>query len=114
MFEIAWVALVGPAPGPVTVVLVSAVVILVLLALLLVSGWQRRWVGKALAGLFTVYVGTMGLGGGPGELASYGMPVLVGGALLVSASPARRRSRRPGHHVAVGPARSRRLDRTGA
>lgn len=62
----------------------------ILLVPLLLSGWQRRWVGKALAGLFTVYVVAMGLSVGPGELAAYGMPVLVGGALLVSASPTRR------------------------
>lgn len=68
---------------------VFATAVEVVLALLLVSGAQRRWVGKATAGLFVVYLVSMTLTVGPGAVAAYALPILVGGALLVSAIPAR-------------------------
>ena len=76
---------------------VAATVTEVTLGLLLLSGWQRRWVGKATAGLLTVYVVTMALTVGLDALATFAVPVLVGGALLVSTCPARRAAgRQPG------------------
>ncbi|MDN5726005.1 MAG: hypothetical protein L0G99_08765 [Propionibacteriales bacterium] len=76
--------------GPVSVVAGAlATVVEILLAGLLISGRLRRWVGKATAGLFVVYLLTMLLALGPGEVATYGVPILVGGALLVSAAPTR-------------------------
>lgn len=71
---------------------VAATMLEALLAGMLFSGWQRRWVGKALAGLLLTYMVAMASSVGLGEVATYGVPVLVGGALLVSASPARRRT----------------------
>jgi hypothetical protein len=73
-----------PSHAVLAVVAVVATVVEVVLALLLLSGWQRRWVGKALAGLFSVYLVAMATSLGLDEVATYGMPVLVGGALLVS------------------------------
>ncbi|MGH3095063.1 MAG: hypothetical protein ACRDMV_03585 [Streptosporangiales bacterium] len=87
---------------------VLATVAEAVLSLLLLSGWQRRWAGKALAGLFTVYLLALAVNLGLDEVARYGMPVLIGGALLLSACPARRTEGRergvPDHRVraAVG------------
>jgi hypothetical protein len=69
---------------------VAATVTEVVLGALLVCGWQRRWVGKATAGLFAVYVVTMSIGLGLDAVATFGLPVLVGGALLVSSSSVHR------------------------
>ncbi|MEV6488667.1 hypothetical protein AB0M20_08530 [Actinoplanes sp. NPDC051633] len=60
------------------------------LAIWLVSGRQRRWAGKAAAGLLTVYLVAMGLAIGLTEVARFALPIQIGGALLVSAIPARR------------------------
>lgn len=76
-----------------TMAAVSATFIECILAVLLITGRLRRWVGKATAGLFTVYLIAMLLTLGPGEVARYAMPMLIGGALLVSASPVRLRAR---------------------
>lgn len=82
--------LLGGVPRPwASVAAVFATAVEVVLALLLVSGAQRRWVGKATAGLFVVYLVSMTLTVGPGAVAAYALPILVGGALLVSAIPAR-------------------------
>jgi hypothetical protein len=56
----------------------------------LIAGVARRWVGKATAGLLVVYVVAMAWSLGLSSLAVYAVPVLVGGALLVSAGPERR------------------------
>lgn len=69
---------------------VAATVVEVALGALLVSGRQRRWAGKACAGLFAVYLLLMLPGVGVEETLRYGVPTLVGGALLVSATPDRR------------------------
>jgi uncharacterized membrane protein YphA (DoxX/SURF4 family) len=63
----------------------------VTLAVLLVSGWQRRWVAKATAGLFVVYTIALAFSSQRVDLVTYAMPVLVGGALVLSATPVRRR-----------------------
>lgn len=57
------------------------------LGVALVVGWQRRWVGKAAAGLLTAYLLLMLGTGELAEVARFALPVLVGGALLVSATP---------------------------
>ena len=57
------------------------------LAVTLLLGWQRRWVGKATAGLLTVYLVTTWVALGPAEVARYAVPILIGGALLVSTCP---------------------------
>jgi len=62
----------------------------VALAVWLLSGWQRRWAGKAAAGLLAVYLLAMGFAFGPAEVARFALPIQIGGALLVSAVPSRR------------------------
>lgn len=75
----------------------------VALSVLLVSGYQRRWVGKAAAGLLAVYLVSMAASVGLNPVATYAVPILVGGALLISACPPesqrpREVSRRPAEH----------------
>jgi hypothetical protein len=60
------------------------------LAALLVTGWQRRWVGKATAGLLTAYLVAMAASVGWADVARYALPLLIGGALLVTVTPDRR------------------------
>jgi hypothetical protein len=104
-----WPAFVGytarllPGAGHDVVVVAAAAATAaeVALGVLLLSGWQRRWVGKATAGLLVVYLVAMSLTVGADAVATFGVPVLVGGALLVSTCPARRPAgRRPGHVLA--------------
>ncbi len=78
------------APGAEGVAVVATVAE-VALAVALLSGWQRRWVGKATAGLLFCYLVAMAASVGWGEVARYGVPIQVGGALLVTVS-----GRRPG------------------
>ena len=59
---------------------------------LLLVGRQRRWAGKITAGLLVVYLVSMSLTLGPDDVALFAVPILVGGALLISAVPARRRA----------------------
>jgi hypothetical protein len=59
----------------------------IVLAFWLVSGRWRRWAGKAAAGLLVVYGLAMVFTVGPDDLARYALPLVVGGALLVSATP---------------------------
>lgn len=63
---------------------VAATVVELVLAGLLLSGWQRRWVAKATSGLLALYTLLMWTSMGAGEVAKYAVPILVGGALLVS------------------------------
>lgn len=77
----------GPAPVAVTAAAVGATVVEVALGLAMASGWQRRWIGKAVAGLFVVYLLTMLSSAAREDVLRYAMPVLIGGALLVSATP---------------------------
>ena len=60
------------------------------LAVWLLSGWQRRWAGKAAAGLLAFYLLAMGFAIGFTEVAHFALPLQIGGALLVSAIPSRR------------------------
>lgn len=89
---VAYTARLLPVASPRLVALaaVAATATEVVLAVLLVSGWQRRWVGKATAGLLLVYLVAMAWGLGGAAVAAYGVPLLVGGALLVSTCPAGR------------------------
>ncbi|NYI70057.1 putative membrane protein YphA (DoxX/SURF4 family) [Naumannella cuiyingiana] len=75
-----------PAPA-VTVAAIAATIAEAVLGVALIVGWQRRWVGKAAAGLFAVYLVAMLPSVGAGEVVRYGVPMLIGGALLVSATP---------------------------
>jgi hypothetical protein len=59
----------------------------IVLALWLISGRRRRWAGKAAAGLLVVYGLAMAFTVGPDDLARYALPLVVGGALLVSSTP---------------------------
>jgi hypothetical protein len=59
----------------------------VVLGIALLTGWQRRWVGKAAAGLLGAYLVLMWTSVGVAEVARFALPVLVGGALLASATP---------------------------
>lgn len=69
----------------------AATVIEVGLVVGLLLGRQRRWVGKAAAGLLTIYLVTMAFSLGGDAVARYAVPVLIGGALLVSTCPRTRR-----------------------
>jgi hypothetical protein len=73
-----WATLVQPAA-------VTATVAELTLGLLLVAGPWWRWTGKATAGLFVVYLVAMVPGMGVGSVLEYGVPVLIGGALVASA-----------------------------
>lgn len=62
----------------------------VTLAVVLLTGWQRRWAGKAAAGLLTFYLFAMAASVGFGDVAHYALPLEIGGALLVTVCPAAR------------------------
>ena len=81
----------GTGRGLVVAAATAATAVEIVLGVLLVIGWQRRWVGKATAGLLLVYLVSMANGPGVDAVATYAVPTLVGGALLVSGCPARRR-----------------------
>jgi hypothetical protein len=72
-----WSALVSPAA-------VAATAAELALGLLLIAGPWWRWSGTATAGLFTVYLLAMVPGMGAASVLEYGVPVLVGGALVTS------------------------------
>ncbi|QHC00691.1 hypothetical protein EK0264_10580 [Epidermidibacterium keratini] len=91
-----YTAVLVPVGGLATAAAVLATVAEAVLAVLLLSGWQRRWVGKATAGLLLAYLLAMALSPARTEIVQYGVPVLIGGALLLSATPTR---------VASGPGR---------
>jgi len=73
--------------GLVVAAAVSATVTEAVLAIWLASGWAYRWAGKAAAGLLTVYLVVMGFTVGLADVATYAVPLLVGGALLTSVRP---------------------------
>jgi hypothetical protein len=77
-----WDALVQPAA-------VAATISELTLGLLLLIGAWWRWTGKATAGLFVVYLIAMVPGMGTASVLEYGVPVLIGGALVASARGAR-------------------------
>jgi hypothetical protein len=72
-----WDSLVQPAAVAATVVELS-------LGTLLMLGLWWRWIGKATAGLFVVYLVAMVPGMGATSVLQYAVPVLVGGALVAS------------------------------
>ncbi|NYH93348.1 MauE/DoxX family redox-associated membrane protein [Actinopolymorpha rutila] len=78
-----WDRLVVPAA-------VAATVAEVVLGVLLVVGPWQRWTGKATAGLFVIYLLAMIPGMGSASILEYGLPVLIGGALVSSARGDRR------------------------
>lgn len=81
------------------------------LCVLLITGWQRRWVAKAAAGLLLVYLLTMLASLGGDAVALYGVSLLIGGALLVSSCPV---ARSPAPHATkVGMASAERRRATG-
>jgi hypothetical protein len=81
----------GGSPRPLaTAAAVAATGVEILLAVALVAGYRRRWTGKVTAGLLAIYLVAMTLTIGLDEVATYAIPVLVGGALLVSVCPAGR------------------------
>lgn len=73
-----WDSLVQPAA-------VAATITELTLGTLLLVGPLWRWVGKATAGLFVVYLVAMVPGMGVTSVLEYAVPVLVGGALVTSA-----------------------------
>lgn len=88
-----WDALIQPAA-------VAATIAELTLGLLLLAGLWWRWTGKATAGLFVVYLVAMIPGMGGASVLEYGVPVLIGGALISSARGTRgtrdgTRGRRP-------------------
>ena len=64
---------------------VVATVSELVLGVLLLIGWQWRWVGKLSAGLFAVYLVAMIPGMGAASILEFGVPVLIGGCLVASA-----------------------------
>ena len=58
--------------------------------MLLAGGWRPRLVGKATAGLFTMYLLAMAASQARADVARYAVPFLIGGALLLSATPTTR------------------------
>ncbi|MEO6510523.1 MAG: hypothetical protein ABIO16_06000 [Nocardioides sp.] len=68
---------------------VAATIAELVLGSLLVLGWKWRWTGKLTAGLFVVYAMAMVPGMGAGSVLEFGLPVLVGGALVTSARGSR-------------------------
>lgn len=60
------------------------------LAIVLLAGWQRRWAGKAAAGLLTFYLVAMATSVGFGDVARYALPLEIGAALLVTVCPTAR------------------------
>jgi hypothetical protein len=83
-----WDSLVQPAA-------VAATVVELTLGLLLMLGPWWRWVGKATAGLFVVYLVAMIPGMGPSSVLEYAVPVLVGAGLVTSARGPRSGPDRP-------------------
>ncbi|WP_265442471.1 hypothetical protein [Flexivirga meconopsidis] len=77
-----------PSPVLVQTAAVGATAAEVVLAVLLASGRRRRLVGKATAGLFFVYTAALVLGPEHATVVRYGMPFLIGAALVLSATPA--------------------------
>lgn len=82
-------AVLVPVSGLVGAAAVLATVAEATLAVLLLSGWQRRWVAKATAGLLLAYLVAMLASPARTEILQYGVPILIGGALLLSATPKR-------------------------
>lgn len=75
-----------PGSTLVSVSAVGATVVEAVIAVALGSGWQPRWTGKAVAGLFTVYLIAMTASPAHHDVIRYAVPVLIGGALLTSAT----------------------------
>lgn len=75
-----------PAAALVTVAAIGATLVEAGIAVALGSGWQPRWTGKALAGLFAVYLIAMAASPARHDVIRYAVPVLIGGALLMSAT----------------------------
>ncbi len=76
-----------PSSFAISAAAVGATVMEVCIAIALVAGWRPRWAGKATAGLFAVYLVAMAASPVRQDVLRYAMPVLIGGALLVSATP---------------------------
>lgn len=72
------------------------------LAAALLLGWQRRWTGKAAAGMLVIYLTAMGSALGLAAVAGYAVPTLVGGALLISIVNVRTRTSTREDGSAVG------------
>ncbi len=90
-------------PEPLAVVAAAgATAAEVTLAVALLTGWQRRWVGKAAAGLLTVYLVAMASSVGWGEVARYALPIEIGGALMLTVCPGRRPGATPAASVPAG------------
>lgn len=82
-----------PWTASVVAVAVAATALELALGTVLALGWQWRWSGKAAAGLLSVYGTFMTLTVGAGEVLRYGVPVLIGAALLSSARGAKPQQR---------------------
>ena len=76
-----------PSSFAISAAAVGATVMEVCIAIALAAGWRPRWAAKATAGLFAVYLVAMAASPVRQDVLRYAMPVLIGGALLVSATP---------------------------
>lgn len=83
-------ALPPPLDGVVVVAAVGATAVEIVLAVALLTGRQRRWVGKAAAGLLVAYLLAMATSVGWDDVARYALPVQIGAALLVTVCPTHR------------------------
>jgi hypothetical protein len=77
----------GVTGWPAQAMAVSATAVELALGGALLLGWQRRWIGKAAAGLLAVYFVLMLASVGVTEVARFALPLLIGGALVLSATP---------------------------
>jgi uncharacterized membrane protein YphA (DoxX/SURF4 family) len=79
-----------PPEAVAVVAAVGATATEVALAVALLTGRQRRWAGKAAAGLLTFYLAAMAASVGFADVARYALPLQIGGALLVTVCPTAR------------------------
>jgi hypothetical protein len=80
----------GPPEAVAVAAAAGATATEVALAVVLLTGRQRRWAGKAAAGLLMFYLVAMAASVGFGDVARYALPLEIGGALLVTVCPAAR------------------------
>ena len=77
----------GPPEAVAVAAAAGATAAEVALAVVLLTGRQRRWAGKAAAGLLTFYLVAMAASVGFSDVARYALPLQIGGALLVTVCP---------------------------
>jgi len=80
----------GPPEAVTVIAAAGATAAELALAVVLLTGWQRRWAGKAAAGLLTFYLVAMATSVGFDDVARFALPLEIGAALLVTVCPTAR------------------------